>query len=207
MSKQKFKGKTLYTKTLVDNIVSIATNYGNPQDAGWYKDAHRYAKELADIHSIDVSQAAGIIAALSPMKYWDENKRLAKQFLIGIETGTYGRLIGKARAIKRSNGSSEDILDILNGQKISAFYLNIMYPNKTTTVTVDRHAVEIALYNVVDDHTMTGKQYAFFQNAYIVAAERLNMLPHELQAVTWVAWKRIKRAHEQVKNEDQAAPF
>tara|TARA_R110000737_G_C14624761_1_gene494639 strand:- start:50659 stop:51282 length:624 start_codon:yes stop_codon:yes gene_type:complete len=207
MAKQKYKGKTLYTKTCVDNVVQLAME-SNPDDRNWYQDAYNFALELSYQYNVGVQRVVGIIAALSPMKSWDENKRLAEEYLKGNRYGTYGTLLGKADDImylEHDNVSDENILDILNGQKISAFYLNINHYQKSTTVTVDRHAVEIAMDTILDNHQMTAKQYAFFQNVYIIASDKLGYLPHELQAVTWVSWRMLK--HPNQVTPDTALPF
>ena len=206
MGKQKYKGKTLYTKTCVDNVVQLASE-ANYDDRMWYWDAYNYALELSYQYNVGVTKVVGIIAALSPMKSWKENKRLAEEFLKGNQYGTYGKLIAKAReilALEHDQVNDENILDILNGQKISAFYLNINHYEKATTVTVDRHAVEIAMDSILDNHQMTAKQYTFFQNVYIIAADKLGYLPHELQAITWVAWRNLKHPNQV---EDVALPF
>jgi hypothetical protein len=207
MAKQKYKGKTLYTKTCVDNVVQLAME-SNPDDRNWYQDAYNFALELSYQYNVGVQRVVGIIAALSPMKSWHENKRLAEEYLKGNRYGTYGTLLGKADEImylEHDNVSDENILDILNGQKISAFYLNINHYEKSTTVTVDRHAVEIAMDTILSDHAMTSKQYAFFQNVYIIASDKLGYLPHELQAVTWVSWRNLK--HPNQVTPDTALPF
>jgi hypothetical protein len=38
---------------------------------------------------------------------------------------------------------------------------------------------------------MGKKQYRELQAAYVTAAKRVKVKPHELQAITWTTWKRI----------------
>ena len=43
-----------------------------------------------------------------------------------------------------------------------------------------------------DDDTNIGKRlYRELQSAYVRAAKRAGVKPHEMQAVTWAVWKRI----------------
>lgn len=201
MSKQKFNGKTLYTKTLVDNIINIFEQ-SEEDDVSWYDDALLYAKFLfSRQHDLTVPQIVGIIAALSPQKSWQENKRLARDFVIsGKQHGTTQAFLNKARDIAKLNKQvgrtvtmEAQIVDILNGEKIKAFFLNILYPQKNTGVTVDRHTIEIAVGHKLTNHRLTVKQYQFFQRAYMLASIELNYLPHEIQAMTWVFWRQYKK--------------
>ena len=58
----------------------------------WYADAHAYAVQLSKRYDhVSLSQAAGIIAALSPQVSWDLNKRLAVEL---IETRTAAGALG-----------------------------------------------------------------------------------------------------------------
>ena len=49
----------------------------------WYYKARDYANELSIEFKIDLYQSAAIISALSPLKSWDLNKKIAKEFLEG----------------------------------------------------------------------------------------------------------------------------
>ena len=62
-------------------------------------------------------------------------------------------------------------------------------------MTIDGHARNIA-YNervgLTDNKTNIGKrEYKELQALYIRAAKRAGIAPHEMQAVTWTAWRRI----------------
>ena len=96
------------------------------------------------------------------------------------------------------DGDIDTMLEILNGNKISAFFMNVYRPYGANYVTIDRHAVSIALGKVVtgDLLKMTAKQYEFFAEAYIKASKRVGILPCQLQAVTWVAWRGDKNEVE-----------
>ena len=90
----------------------------------------------------------------------------------------------------------DDTKAILNGRKIVCFYENIMGED---TCTIDGHARNIAYnerVNLTDNKTNIGvKEYANLQEAYRQAAKRCTVngrrfKAYELQAVTWVTWRK-----------------
>lgn len=174
--------------SIVENIVSVfdrATNAEVEDGLFWYPRANQIAREIADG---DVSRGAGVIAALSPLMPWDRNVALARAaFDNGQAHGGLGRNVAKADAII----AGADPLDVLGGDKVRSFYANIVNP-WGDAVTIDRHAYDIATgVKRGNDRPNIGKQvYREMSAAYIAAAERLSIFPLELQAVTWVTWRR-----------------
>ena len=105
----------------------------------------------------------------------------------------------KAKRIINSNGSDEEILKILNGRKISAFYLNIKYPNLSNNLTIDRHALSIALgYWITEEdyRGMTASQYNFFVQCFTLAAVKVGVTPLIMQSATWVRFRKIKKDYK-----------
>ena len=100
----------------------------------------------------------------------------------------------KAQAILDSDGELETICDILNGSKIVNFFMNIVNP-KSNGVTIDRHAVSLAVGRDLQGSSlqMSATQYQFFVNAYQIASKKVGLLPSQLQAVTWVEWRKFKK--------------
>lgn len=200
-TKQKFKGAILLHERCVKNILSI---YNNPMHSGgadWYAKANELANELANEYNTTTLKAAGVIAALSPIKSWDENKRIARIFLASGRGKHTKTMKDKARSIKEYTGDSERefILKTLNGNKISSFFLNIAYPNERTAVTIDRHAVSVILgVNSTDSdcHNITKAQYEFLSNCYRKAAQIAGVLPSQMQSITWVKWRELKKAEK-----------
>ena len=149
---------------------------------------------------------AGIIAALSPLQNWQRNKELAALFIEHLETGKdlnsfpYMKgQVNKALMIAQCNSSDVDLLketikSILGGEKTKAFFENIAAPHLSESVTIDRHALSIALgkkLNIAQfsSHTMTKKQYTFFVDCYKRAAEKIGINALALQAQTWEYWR------------------
>lgn len=155
----------------------------------WYALAHRIAH---DISGGDVVRGAGVLAALSPQKEWNLNIRLAaRAFETGVATGNTGPCNDKANAIL----AGANPLDVMgNGLKTRNFYANILDPNCPEAVTIDRHAYDVALAERAvgnKRYNLTPTRYAAFTAAYVEAATSLDILPHQLQAVTWEAWREV----------------
>lgn len=150
---------------------------------------------------------AGIIAALSPMQKWQKNKELTELFIDYLEHGKDFSLfpymkaqIAKAQRIAQLENKSDldslanEIKAILSGEKTKAFFENIAFPDKAQTVTIDRHALSIALgkklnKEQLNSHLMSKRAYEFFVECYKLAANKLNVQPLAIQAQTWELWR------------------
>ncbi len=194
--KQIHKQITLSRTKVVNNILKIWALSSESDRYDWYKEAHEFAKGLTG-PDLTLDQACGIVAALSPMKTWDQNKSQAVKL---VNTGNCGHMrafVNKALAISKAIDEAE-ILRILAGQKIQSFFLNIRYPERAIRLTIDRHALSVALgrWTSPEDYTgMTANQYAFFSDCYRHAAARLNVNPLLVQSATWLVWRRIKKEY------------
>jgi hypothetical protein len=141
------------------------------------------------------------MAALSPNNRWERNvkdtERMCQAWVNGedlsdFKVSCYNTMKAKAWSILEDDlTDDDDILTRLNGQKIRSFYSNI---RGLTEVTIDGHAYNIALgirQGLTSDKTNMGKKlYREMQEAYVKAAKRVGVKPHELQAITWTTWKR-----------------
>ena len=189
----------------VRNILKVyrmATDADMRDGIEWYARAKREAQYISQRLGLPVSTVVGVMAALSPNNRWERNKvdafNLCSAYvkeltMYDIKVSTYSRMKAKAWSILEDHlTSDDDILDRLNGQKIRSFYSNIMGLDE---VTVDGHALNIARgvrVGLTDDATNIGKQlYRDLQAAYVRAAERAGVKPHEMQAITWTVWKRV----------------
>lgn len=206
---QQFKNETLTRTKVRNNILAIWNETSENDRFDWYGQAHDFAIGLCITNELprdteNIAKACGIIAALSPMCSWDVNKRLASQMMsdsilfnvwdVANNMPCLKSNAKKAAAILLSNGSDQEILDILKGPKTSAFFLNIMYPDKAISLTMDRHAISIAVGFKLpkDQMQMTAKQYDFFQECYRWTAAKLGINPLILQSATWVVWRKMK---------------
>lgn len=169
----------VYTRATADEI----TNGTN-----WYQTAH----DIATLIAPTVEAGAGVIAALSPMMGWDRNVMLAtKAFADGHASGALSRNVAKADAIMAGAAP----LDVLGGKKVRSFYSNILDP-AGTHVTIDRHAFDIVAGRVTTDKekgTLSNKGvYEAHEAAYVEAGEILGLTGSQMQAITWVTWRREK---------------
>ena len=174
-----------------DNIVrtwETATAADHVRGVEWYGIAAELAAEL---HHCPET-AAGVIAAMSPMMSWRSNVDVARRIIAAHDAGAdcpasgYGltRNVRKAWAIL----DGADPLDVLSGRKVRAFYANII--GDPDAVTVDRWAVRIALGDPEHPGTVGDRDHYAIESAYREAAGRIGIAPRDLQAATWVAFRR-----------------
>jgi hypothetical protein len=167
-----------------------------------------------------VERAVGVIAVLSPRLSWTKNVELARWI---YREASEAWLLAKPSWWVRENGSvldrfpglkangqkAIDILlgaspeEVVSGPKVTAFYHAIANPNDPRGIVIDRHAFDVAVGRVMDDRTrgvVLGRKGAYeqFVRAYERAAEKLQdefpgITPAEVQAITWLAWRRQKK--------------
>lgn len=186
------------------NILAVyhsATSPEHRRGFQWYLMAQAQARRLASRYELPLSTSVGVIAALSPGLEWLQNivdaEALIKAFLENDEppmVGVYGRR-NRDKALSILRGA--DPVDVLGGLKVRSFYANILQPNNPDPVTIDRHAYCLA-HGIRSERSgfasvdikLTPKRYRETAEAYREIAADLNLLPNQLQATTWLAWKR-----------------
>jgi hypothetical protein len=168
----------------------------------WYERANEVATKLGNG---DTRRGAGVIAALSPLSDWDRNVREAKEL---TQTGGVKSALLPANVEKASRiHAGEDPEAVLGGHKVTNFFHNIHDPSSPHSVTIDRHAYDIAMGRPfigqgkgkkAEEPRQTGTmsqdlglsslgRYKHFVRAYQSAAGELGIeLPHQVQATTWV---------------------
>lgn len=189
----------------VRNILKVyrqATEQEIKRGTEWYAKAKAQAQDVANRHDVPLRVVVGVIAALSPNNKWERNVRDADNMLEVFLRGdpvevcrpcTYTKMRDKAWSIISAMPETDDaVSSILNGQKIVSFFRNIMGHD---TCTIDGHAYNIAKgkrVSLTDGETnMSLSTYLDMQAAYTRAAKRVKLKVYELQAITWVVWKRI----------------
>lgn len=189
----------------VRNILKVyrqATDQEYRQGTEWYAKAKAQAQAVADKHDIPLRIVVGVIAALSPNNRWERNvsdaNNLIDAFLRGdpvdvCKPSTYTKMRDKAwSVIEQMPENDTAVMRILNGQKIVSFFCNIMGHDNCT---IDGHAYNIARGKraglTSDDTNISKSVYQEMQAAYYRAAKRVGLKVYELQAITWVVWKRI----------------
>jgi len=108
---------------------------------------------------------------------------------------TYRAMRDKAWSIllaHHDNGAGiEEVLSILNGQKIVAFAECILGRD---ACCIDGHALNIARgerHALTSDKTNVGvKLFRTLQKAYSNAGRKHGFTAYEMQAITWTVWRR-----------------
>ena len=194
--------------TLVDhermiyNITSVYRDADETQHAEgllWYDNAQKAAHDIAIKYGIAVYIVVAVIAALSPNNKWSRNVRnadaLIGAFIRGdgidsVKVSTYHAMKRKAWDILVARPDYDGAKAMLKGQKITSFFMDIM---GEFNVTIDGHARNIAYgerVGLTDDRSNIGvREYRALQAAYEAAAERLGLMPYQLQAITWRVWR------------------
>lgn len=188
-----------YPERIVENMQSVYNKcidddfmYGK----GWYDRANLFSLALSEKYGVSEMKAAGIIAALSPLKEWTLNKAMAEEFIRtkGMVCRHTSAQASKARKILNYASTRKDVEVSLGGLKTINFFNNIYDPSSKDHVTVDRHHIYLSLG--WDAQVCTPKQYEFIKENTIILANELDIIPHELQSTLWVCWKRIKKDEE-----------
>ena len=168
----------------------------------WYVNATKDCKEIAIKYDLPIHIVIGVVSALSPNNKWERNitnaDDLCKAFIDGqdmdsIKVSTYHKMKQKAWSILEQMPSYDETIKILNGKKIVSFFKNIS--GDESDITIDGHARNI-YYNdrqgLTTPNTNIRKlEYLDIQKAYLRASKKLGIKAYELQAITWLAWRRI----------------
>lgn len=187
---------------MIYNITSVYRDADKLQHAEgllWYSDALKSANLMAIKHGVPVYIAVAVIAALSPNNKWSRNiinaDALIGAFIRGdgidsVKVSTYHKMKAKAWGILAARPDYDTAKAMLKGQKITSFFCDIM---GEFNVTIDGHARNIAYgerVGLTDDRTNIGvREYRALQAAYEEAAQRLGLMPYQLQAITWRVWR------------------
>ena len=162
---------------------------------GWYDSAHSICADIATDTGYDTRQVAGALAAFSPQTGWSENIRLTRQ-ACGVSRsdlirGHTGNACAKVSQILFADA---DPHDVLGGRKVRNFYRNVMYPEMNGPVTVDRHMIDLLVgqRGAVNERIL--ERVGSYQYAAAIIrreAREVEILPHQLQAIAWVHWRKL----------------
>jgi len=86
---------------------------------------------------------------------------------------------------------------VIKGRKTFNFFMNLLNPCNPNYVTIDGHMVSVWLGRRIllksKEASLTAKKYTLIAEDYKTVARELGILPNQLQAVCWMAWKRKHR--------------
>ena len=189
------------TKNIIA-IYKLANSSEIKHGLTWYVNANTDCMRIANTLELPLHIVVGVVSALSPNNKWERNivnaEDLCKAFINGqdmdsIKVSTYHKMKQKAWYILETMPNYDETITILNGKKIVSFFRNIS--GDETDITIDGHARNI-YYNdrqgLTTPNTNIRKlEYLDIQKAYLRASKKLGIKAYELQAITWVAWRRI----------------
>jgi hypothetical protein len=165
----------------------------------WYAFTNREAMRMGGGRAQHLNRNAGIIAALSPLNKWDNNIRKAREVV--SKRGRIAVVKGQPNGIGLGNNVSKaiaiykgaDPADVLNGDKVNAFYRSIVNPSGDIRPTIDRHAFDIAVGERTNEKRRGALSrkgvYEDFADAYREAAKFAGIGAPQMQAITWVTWR------------------
>ena len=168
-----------------------------------YGVAKSIAIVLADRYGVTTAQAIGVLAALSPRNKWTRNvidaeSAISTYVAAGSEQArltkvcTFGANKEKAIRILESGAETiPTILEILSGPKLREFASCIA---GLDDVCIDGHAWCIwqgSRVTLADVPSIGVKLRREIKADYAQAAADLGLKASELQAITWVTWRRI----------------
>ena len=187
----------------IQAMLDLASAADVVEGKAWYQTAQQAAMEMADRYDINCTAAAGVIAALSPRNKWHRNLIDAENLInvfctagadacADVKVCTFGKNKAKAIAILNENIICLDSIEsILSGPKLKEFFRCIIGQDD---VTVDGHAYSIwfgdriTLANVPSIGVKLRRQ---IKRDYLAVAAANNLTGYEVQAITWVAHRRL----------------
>ncbi len=190
--------------SLVDNVLAwcdAATADQEAEGRVWYAYAQDLAQRItanlrADGYRIEYRTVAAVIAVTSNNMPWDRQVRVTEPLIRALLDGRDAKAlklgvmfgyIDKAAAIIDGDMSA------LSGPKVTVFYRNII--GDYSQVTVDRHAVRVALNRYTDENETNrwvkpaSRSRMLMEAAYYQAAEITGDDPAVVQAIAWTVYR------------------
>lgn len=184
-----------------------AVQYPTLYQAGvrWYFTARVLLQAMAVRTGVHLDVATAVTAVLSPKNKWTRNVVDAENCLkaaangeseTSIKCSTYPANRAKAFRII----GKEFYGDVLSGNKVTSFFWNMRHPDDDYTVTVDGHALAVALgarISISKLPSLSDKQYNLVGDAYRQACKEINLdqltgaelVPSQVQAVCWIYYR------------------
>ena len=180
------------------NLYNKARTYEREIGVSYWKELRR--RLAFQFGEENVEKMAGAFCALSPNNSEDSNWRDLESMwqawrqgkvLKDVSVHTYGANKSKAKQIL----TGQHPLTVLNGRKTRSMYHNIVEPQDRTYVTVDGHMVSVwqGKRLTMDQAVLTDKEYTVIEAGIKIIALRAGLIPCQLQAILWLAHRRIHR--------------
>lgn len=191
------------------NVQNIKAVYGLAGAAevadglAWYGVARCVAQTIAEDYGLPADQVIGVLAALSPRNKWSRNILDCEQLVAAYVAGgacqardtkvcTFGANKEKGIQILETDARTlSAVLNILSGPKLREFASCIA---GLDDVCIDGHAWCVwqgSRVTLKDVPRISAKLRKEIKEDYAMAAAELGLKASEVQAVTWVTWRRI----------------
>ena len=160
----------------------------------WYTDMHNICIEIAEFYNLPVKLVVGLMAVLSPQTGVTGNVNAVIRVIESYRRGLHcenatiaGYPANKRKAFAMLKTS--EVFPHLSGDKVVPFYNNILNYDSPEYVTIDRHAIVLALYGYTGKASGSLKidsvAYNLIADVYRQVAAEFGYLPSALQAITW----------------------
>jgi len=163
-------------------LYNRATDEQMDEGLAWYDAAFVTVTGIATLAGVTIDAAAAVVAAISPRQTWSRNVKIALsicQYPNGVDHAVFAINLEKSRRIL----AGEEPLKVLGGNKVRAFYANLL--GQYDDVTVDGWIWRGAT-NGDYNHRITDNQYALISRCIReLAAEAGDITPAQYQAVVW----------------------
>lgn len=175
-------------KDRIDYLYNSASIDTKKEGALWYSNALSFCIDVGKAYYKDHRIVAGILAAFSPMKEWELNKKMVVDYL---EEGTCKTFSGQYNKASLICGLDSEIVggieikQILRGLKTTSFYENIVYPY-SNCVTVDSHMFKC----LTNYPNLTRNRYIEIGQSIIDYSSTIDLYPCQLQSTIWLEWKK-----------------
>ncbi len=186
-------------------VYNLASEADIQAGLDWYADANTYAERLSQLYGIDRLTIIAVIASLSPRNRWERNKQDAENMIKVFSSGGDEEDLASLKVCTFSTGKTkairilvdnvtdrDELLALLKGPKLCEFFNCIA--GDSDDVCIDGHAYSIWLGDRVTLANVPSigiKLRRTIKADYQAAAKDLGVHTYELQAITWVCWKRI----------------
>jgi hypothetical protein len=166
-----------------------------------YSKYHIRLKTIAEVSEIPFKNVVGAFSALSPGNKLEMNFADLDKLINGVKKNKEAseiRLHCYSTCTQRGydflTGWEPEFKVARKGRKTWNFYQNILNPDDTNFVTIDRHAIEIHAGKEIDDTLRkkifdSPRKYNEIAADYKKVAKKVGLLPQQVQAITWYVWR------------------
>jgi len=176
-------------KRQINKILDNANKNHRTDGFIWYTRLNRFCRDLGDKYNEPTWKVTAIMSALSPRTSFQNNIYDTEQLLKYGENAKLKSPLFRKKALAIYNASCYNEVRSLfkekTGRKTLSFWENLMLVGKR--VTIDVHMIR----HLGIKGSLTDKKYRDAEKAIQEYAEKINIVPYQLQAVLWCAVRGV----------------